>query len=82
MESVKAHSLGNSIYAVGSDKRLKELVNNDVINSITSNITITQLAFSPSTKTLFAGTERGTIRIYKLPLGSEFTELLVRIVFM
>jgi hypothetical protein len=52
----------------------------DVANSLLSNVTITQLAYSASSKILYAGTEKGTVRAYKLPLTTEFQEYLVRIV--
>lgn len=43
------------MYAAGSDKKLKEIVDNEVSNNFLSSVSITQLALSHSGKMLFAG---------------------------
>ncbi|PRP75547.1 WD repeat-containing protein 65 [Planoprotostelium fungivorum] len=66
----------HTIYATGSDKKLKELVDGEVTNSFLSSVSIEQLVLSHSGKILFAGTEKGCIRCYKFPLTGEYQEYL------
>lgn len=65
---------GRSIYAVGSDKKLKEIVEGQVNDEHESDAIITQLAMPSTARVLLAGTEHGCIRVYKLPLTGEYTE--------
>lgn len=52
-------------------------MNSEVTNSLISSVALTQLVFSQSLQMIFAGTEKGTIRIYKFPLTGDYVELLV-----
>eukprot|EP00736_Rhodelphis_marinus_P001057 Rmarinus@m.11291 len=66
---------GRSVFAVGSDKKLKEL-NEAQINKEfeTGAAPLSQIVLSQSGRMLFAGSESGTIRSYKFPLSGEFQE--------
>eukprot|EP00210_Caulerpa_lentillifera_P006405 g6119.t1 len=77
--SVITPSDSNSILAVGSDRKLKELENiqgagTQITKDLSSDVLLTQLAISQDRKLLFAGTEKGTIRSYKYPLSGDFYE--------
>ena len=68
-----------AIYAVGSDRKLKEISDSSVTKEITdpTSVQINQIVLSNSGRMLFAGTEAGTIRSYKFPLNGDFTEIQV-----
>lgn len=72
--SAVSNETAKSIYAVGSDKKLKEIGDSQINKDIDSTVCITQLAIAQSGRLLFAGTETGAIRLYKLPLTGDFTE--------
>jgi len=66
-----------AIYAVGSDRKLKEIADSNVTKEIqdASSVAINQIVLSGSGRMLFAGTEAGTIRSYKFPLTGDYTEV-------
>jgi len=68
-----------AIYAVGSDRKLKEISDSNVTKEITdaTAVQINQIVLSHSGRMLFAGTEAGTIRSYKFPLTGDYTEIQV-----
>eukprot|EP00898_Chlorokybus_atmophyticus_P003830 jgi/Chlat1/4448/Chrsp29S00328 len=67
---------GRTLVAVGSDRTLKELDEAaQLIKEHDANgVVLTQLAVSTSGRALFAGTEKGGLRTYRLPLTGEFQE--------
>lgn len=73
---------GTTLYATGSDKMLKKIVDSNVNQEVESNSTIAQLALSHGGKMFFAGMENGRIRAFKFPIsgsgdekvGGEFLE--------
>ncbi|KAG4096896.1 WD40 repeat-like protein [Neocallimastix lanati (nom. inval.)] len=67
--AVLAHN-NTSIYAVGSDKTLKEIEDSQVTKEMNTNETYTQIILSNSGKMLFAGTNKGTIRALRYPFNS------------
>merc|ERR1719440_1245884 len=68
-----------AIYAVGSDRKLKEIADANVTREIAdpASVQINQIVLSHSGRMLFAGTEAGTIRSYKFPLTGDYTEIQV-----
>merc|ERR1719440_2487302 len=68
-----------AIYAVGSDRKLKEIADSNVTREIAdpASVQINQIVLSHSGRMLFAGTEAGTIRSYKFPLTGDYTEVQV-----
>ncbi|KAJ3293662.1 Cilia- and flagella-associated protein 57 [Borealophlyctis nickersoniae] len=62
---------GRAIYAVGSDKTLKEIIDSQIAREIESDVVITQVVLSHSGRMMFVGTTSGTIRSMKFPLGSD-----------
>jgi WD40 repeat protein len=65
---------GRSVYAVGTDRILKEITESTVSAQIETNTILTQLAISHSGKMMFAGTSTGQIRSMKYPLTTELDE--------
>lgn len=60
-----------TIYAVGSDKSIKEICDGQILRDVPSNgCVLTQVALSRSGRMLFAGTSSGTLRSFKFPLTS------------
>jgi WD40 repeat protein len=74
---------GDAIYAVGSDRTLKEIRDNVVQqdvptkNGTSPEVVLTQVALSHSGRMLVAGTAQGAVRAYKFPLSEpgEWTAL-------
>jgi WD40 repeat protein len=68
----------NTMYAVGSDKMLKEVQDSQLTNYLESNATLGQLALANSAKVLFAGVTEdevpGPLRCYNFPLDGEYVE--------
>ena len=64
-----------SIIAVGSDSKLKEIVDGTLSKEFDSDVTLTQLELSYSGRILFAGTAAGTIRLYRVPLTGDYVEI-------
>ncbi|KND04574.1 uncharacterized protein SPPG_00295 [Spizellomyces punctatus DAOM BR117] len=62
---------GRSIFAVGSDKTLKEIIDSQIVREQESDAVLTQVILSQSGRMMFVGTANGTIRSMKYPLGSE-----------
>eukprot|EP00741_Cyanophora_paradoxa_P020094 tig00021234_g19395.t1 len=66
---------GRSILAVGSDRKLKEISGDSIINKeYDTGPALTQIVLSHSGRMFFAGSEIGTIRSYKFPLTGEYQE--------
>jgi cilia- and flagella-associated protein 57 len=61
----------NTIYAVGSDQTLKEIVDGQITRELESDCILTQTILSHSGKMLFVGTEYGSIRSMKFPFGDD-----------
>mmetsp|Transcript_31019 Transcript_31019/g.42984 ORF Transcript_31019/g.42984 Transcript_31019/m.42984 type:complete len:1197 (+) Transcript_31019:119-3709(+) len=64
----------HSIFAVGSDKKLKEFEDAQVSKEFDTATVLTQICLPLSGRTLFAASEAGTVRSYKFPLTGEFQE--------
>ncbi|KAJ3005843.1 Cilia- and flagella-associated protein 57, partial [Thoreauomyces humboldtii] len=62
---------GRSIFAVGSDKTLKEITDSQIIREQESDVVLTQVILSQSGRMMFVGTANGTIRSMKFPLSNE-----------
>ncbi|KAJ3409665.1 Cilia- and flagella-associated protein 57 [Chytridiales sp. JEL 0842] len=65
---------GKTVYAVGSDKMLKEINESTVTAQLETNVVLTQLAISHSGKMMFAGTSTGQIRSMKFPVSDGLDE--------
>ncbi|KAJ3354153.1 Cilia- and flagella-associated protein 57 [Entophlyctis luteolus] len=65
---------GKSIFAVGSDKTLKEIVDSQIVRELESNQVLIQVALSHSGRMMFVGTASGTIRSMKFPLSNDLDE--------
>eukprot|EP01116_Phalansterium_solitarium_P025006 TRINITY_DN9363_c0_g2_i2.p1 TRINITY_DN9363_c0_g2~~TRINITY_DN9363_c0_g2_i2.p1 ORF type:complete len:870 (+),score=418.23 TRINITY_DN9363_c0_g2_i2:862-3471(+) len=66
-----------TIFAVGSDKKIKEIAGSEVVTTVPSHATVTQVAASHSNKLVYVGTESGLLRLYRLPLtNNESHEVL------
>ncbi|KAJ3074808.1 Cilia- and flagella-associated protein 57 [Podochytrium sp. JEL0797] len=65
---------GKSIFAVGSDKTLKEIVDSQILRELESDSVLIQVALSHSGRMMFVGTAKGTIRSMKYPLSNEAGE--------
>ena len=65
---------GKNMFAVGSDKKIKEIMDSNVIKDPESDCLLTCIVLSSSGRMLFAGTESGAVRSYKYPLTGEFQE--------
>ncbi|TPX74759.1 hypothetical protein CcCBS67573_g03970 [Chytriomyces confervae] len=65
---------GKSIYAVGSDKTLKEISDSQIIRELESDCVLNQVVLSHSGRMMFVGTATGTIRSMKFPLNNETGE--------
>ncbi|XP_063431022.1 cilia- and flagella-associated protein 57-like [Mytilus galloprovincialis] len=58
-----------TIYTVGTDKRIKELADFEVVRNIpVGDISLTTVALSHSGRMLFGGTARGSVWSFKFPL--------------
>ncbi|KAJ3329215.1 Cilia- and flagella-associated protein 57, partial [Blyttiomyces sp. JEL0837] len=62
---------GKSVYAVGSDKILKEITESTVSSQMETSVVLTQLAISRSGRMMFAGSSTGQIRALKYPFSAE-----------
>ena len=65
--------LGNKyIYAVGSDRTLKEILESDVLRAVPlEEVLLTSIAMSRSCTMLFAGTNTGYLQSFKCPVLDE-----------
>ncbi|XP_069795130.1 cilia- and flagella-associated protein 57 isoform X1 [Narcine bancroftii] len=60
---------GKCIFAVGSDRTLKEITDSQIIREVPSNdVAYTAIALSRSGRMLFLGTANGAVRSMKVPL--------------
>eukprot|EP00795_Rhopilema_esculentum_P004667 gene4667-20951_t len=67
-----------TVFAVGSDRTLKEITDNQILRDVPANDTVlTQVALSRSGRMLFCGTNTGALRAFKFPLTvpGEWNEL-------
>ncbi|CAK9865196.1 unnamed protein product [Sphagnum jensenii] len=64
-----------TFFAVGSDRKLKELDDTMVVKSYTSAIVLTQITLPFGSRLFFAGTELGSIRAYRYPLSGDYYEV-------
>eukprot|EP01049_Picozoa_sp_SAG25_P000738 SAG25_NODE_27_length_21065_cov_19.427931_6_plen_457_part_00 len=72
--SVVASQDARSIFAVGSDKKLKEIVDSQTSKEFyCDDCCLTQVALSNTGRMLFAATSKGAVRSYKFPLTGECT---------
>eukprot|EP00842_Homolaphlyctis_polyrhiza_P004220 jgi/Hompol1/479/HPOL_004482-RA len=62
---------GKTIFAVGTDKTLKEIIDSQIVRELESDTVLTQVLLSHSGRMMFVGTTIGTVRSMKFPLGSE-----------
>ncbi|KAJ3227958.1 Cilia- and flagella-associated protein 57 [Clydaea vesicula] len=62
---------GKVVYAVGSDKMVKEITESQVTCEFDGGIVATQICLSHSGKMLFVGTANGSIRSIKFPFTSD-----------
>ncbi|KAJ3295052.1 Cilia- and flagella-associated protein 57 [Borealophlyctis nickersoniae] len=62
---------GKVVWAVGSDKMLKEITDSTVTCEVESDVVLTQITLSHSGRMMFAGTSQGTIRSIKFPLSGN-----------
>ncbi|KAK5665187.1 hypothetical protein QVD99_008034 [Batrachochytrium dendrobatidis] len=62
---------GKIVYAVGSDKYIKEITESTVTKEFESDIVPSQIAISNSGRMLFVGSSTGTIRTLKFPFGDH-----------
>ncbi|GAQ89010.1 hypothetical protein KFL_004790040 [Klebsormidium nitens] len=65
----------NSIFAVGSDRKLKELDDSQVIKEFDGGGIITQIVLPSFGRLLFAAMDTGAVRAYKYPLTGEYSEI-------
>uniref|UniRef100_A0A3Q0KGU0 WD-repeat protein, putative n=1 Tax=Schistosoma mansoni TaxID=6183 RepID=A0A3Q0KGU0_SCHMA len=67
--SVAVSQDAKTVYAVGSDKTLKEISDSQIIHEIQSNDQLfTTVTISRSSRMLFCGCQNGLIRSYQMPL--------------
>ncbi|KAH7276822.1 hypothetical protein KP509_39G023300 [Ceratopteris richardii] len=65
----------NTFIAVGSDRKLKEMDETQIVKSFNSAALLTQISLSDASRLLFAGTEFGGVRSYRYPLTGEYQEV-------
>ena len=71
--SVVASTDARSIFAVGSDKKLKEISDSQTSKEFyCDDCCLTQVCLSNTGRMLFAATDKGAVRSYKFPLTGEF----------
>ncbi|KAK9915002.1 hypothetical protein WJX75_003504 [Coccomyxa subellipsoidea] len=68
------------LYATSSDRKIKELeeiagTGMQITRELDTDCMLVQLVLPPGGKTLYAGTDTGCIRAYKLPLSGEHQEV-------
>jgi WD40 repeat protein len=62
---------GKVMFAVGTDKMVKEITESSVTKEFDGNQVMTQIALSNSGRMLFVGTQMGTIRALRFPFGDQ-----------
>ncbi|KAH9271594.1 hypothetical protein BASA83_006204 [Batrachochytrium salamandrivorans] len=70
--SAVCSSNGKVVYAIGSDKYIKEITESTVTKEFESNTVLTQIAISNSGRMMFVGTTTGAIRAMRFPFGDQF----------
>ncbi|TPX34714.1 D-alanine---D-alanine ligase [Synchytrium microbalum] len=65
---------GKRIYAVGSDRMLKQITDSAVTCEIDCGVTLTQVILSHSGRMMFAGCSTGTVRAMKYPLSGDASD--------
>jgi hypothetical protein len=60
-----------TIYAVGSDKTLKEIIDGQITREILTDTCLTQILVSNNGKMMFVGTASGAIRSMKFPFAED-----------
>mmetsp|Transcript_31356 Transcript_31356/g.74513 ORF Transcript_31356/g.74513 Transcript_31356/m.74513 type:complete len:1197 (-) Transcript_31356:67-3657(-) len=66
---------GKTSFAVGSDKKIKEICDSNIVKEHEAGGTLmTQVLLSHSGTMLFTGAENGTVQSWKFPLSVEFQE--------
>jgi WD40 repeat protein len=60
-----------SIYAVGNDRSIKEILDGQIVRDIPVDVGLTQLLVSNSGKMLFVGTTNGSVRSMKFPFEDD-----------
>ena len=68
-------SADGKVYAAGSDRALKEITESQATGTIDAGVNLTQVCMShaPSARWVFAGTEAGAVKQFRLPLGGAQT---------
>ncbi|KAG1658747.1 hypothetical protein FOA52_000860 [Chlamydomonas sp. UWO 241] len=71
---------GKTLYAAGSDRKIKEFeeapgAGTQITKEIDAGTNLTQICHLPNAKVMFAATESGALRTYKYPLTGEFLEI-------
>lgn len=69
--SAVCNASGQVVYAVGSDRMVKEITESQVTCEFDGNIIATQIVISHSGKMMFIGTSSGCIRSVKIPFTAE-----------
>lgn len=62
---------GQVMYAVGTDRMIKEITQSTITREFEANILMTQVALSNSGRMLFVGTHSGTIRALRYPFAEQ-----------
>jgi len=66
---------GKTTFAVGSDKKIKEIADSSIVREHPAqNTLLTQVVLSHSGRMLFTGAENGTVQSWKFPLMGEYQE--------
>ncbi|KAJ3302044.1 Cilia- and flagella-associated protein 57 [Kappamyces sp. JEL0829] len=65
------HNDGKTVYAVGSDHTLKEIVEGQITRELEAEVVLTQVTMSPSGKMMFVGTNTGAVRAMKFPFAAD-----------
>ena len=66
---------GKATFAVGSDKKIKEISDSAVAREhVAGGTLLTQVVLSNSGRMLFTGAENGTVQSWKFPLTGEYQE--------
>ncbi|KAJ3342297.1 Cilia- and flagella-associated protein 57 [Gonapodya sp. JEL0774] len=68
------HPDGRSVFAVGSDRVLREVVESSIVREIECDVVYTQVALSHNGKMMFAGTATGCVRAIKFPMAAADTK--------
>ncbi|KAI9144944.1 WD40-repeat-containing domain protein [Paraphysoderma sedebokerense] len=64
-----------TVFAVGTDKMLKEITDSVVVRELQSSVGLTQVLISNSGKMMFVSTILGTVKAVRFPLPTDLTDL-------